>query len=216
MRWIFFVLTYFCFFPLNSQIKEGYLRFDVEVISLDTAFLSLQTAKLMRDSRMMLFFDENRSRVDFKLGNYSATSMRIDFKKDKGISLIANTEGRFAQKASIKQLMLNSESGKLQQLEGEVMALPEFKKILGYNCQKYILHHQGKNIIYWCTSEIELTNEVKGLINPRLPYIPLEFSVIENNFKFIYKLTDISFNLENKAHIFSIEPPEGYFLLPNQ
>ena len=65
-----------------SQITEGYFQYSIDAKAVDTTLKIRQTAAMMIDSKMALYFADSLSRVDMKMGKAYTTSITTDKKKE--------------------------------------------------------------------------------------------------------------------------------------
>jgi hypothetical protein len=81
------ILSFFIQFGVFGQVSEGYFLFPLDVQAMDTCLELKQQASMLRDSRMELYFSNGYYRMDFKLGNATNSSIRIDTLKNEALSL---------------------------------------------------------------------------------------------------------------------------------
>jgi len=63
-----------------GQISEAYFKYNIDVSAIEKTEEVMATTRLLRNSEMVIYFDENNSRVEFKLGNISRTTTVINKK----------------------------------------------------------------------------------------------------------------------------------------
>ena len=206
------IILFFLLFTSHlvfSQLTEGYLQYDIDVAAVDSTLKAKQTVAMLRDSRMELYFTENRSLMVFKMGKMSTTRVVVDRKKNQVLSTNDGVMGKVA---------ILSSADEIPPVEKDTSATLEFsdetKKILGYTCKKAILH-QGELITeYWYTSEIEVAVKDQQIINPNVPGFPMGFSKIEDGIRMTFQISNLREDLtENLDELFSLEVPEGFQLM---
>lgn len=196
---------------LSAQLNEGYIQFHIDVEAVDTSKNARQSAAMMRDSRMEIYFAEDMSRVDFTLGQMSQTSVRINRKENKGVSISNTVMGKFANVGTAEEL--EGEKVEVSTENIEITPFNEFKTILGFKCQKYVMDNNGVYTTYWITEEVEIEGMGQNIVNPNLPGFPLAFTSINNGIRMHFQASNYKEILTNKADIFSTEVPEGYTVM---
>lgn len=196
---------------LSAQLNEGYIKFDINVQAIDTSKNAQQTAAMMRDSRMEIFFAKDRSRVDFTLGQISQTSVRINRAANKGVSLSETVMGKYANVGTADDLA--GEEVTITTENIKITPFNEFRTILGFKCQKYVMDNNGSYTTYWITKKIEIEGMNQQIVNPNLPGFPLAFTSINNGLRMHFQASNYIEVLENKEQIFSTEVPEDYIII---
>lgn len=196
---------------LYSQIKEGYIQFHIDVNAVDTSTEARQSAAMLRNSKMEIYFAKDLSRVDFKLGEISNTSVRINKKTDIGISISESVMGKYANVGTSESLA--GESVSVNDSSVSITPFNEFKTILGFKCQKYVMDSNGSRTTYWCTDEISLEGLGDVVVNSSLPSFPLAFTSIENGLRMHFQASNFKEEVGDKETVFSTDPPEGYQLM---
>ena len=97
----------------STNMNEGYINFDIDVQAIDTSRNAQQSAAMMRNSSMEIFFAKDLSRVDFTLGKISQTSVRINRKTNKGVSLSNTVMGKCILKPLFIDVKANGNPGRL-------------------------------------------------------------------------------------------------------
>jgi hypothetical protein len=188
-------------------MNEGYFQYSIDVTSIDTAIALRQQAAALRDSKMELYFSGGRYRMDFKLGEVTKSSIRIDTTKNEALSLTSSPMGSYAFKSSPAAIGF----GQIQKDSLFTVTLfDEEKTLLGFKCKKAVLERNGIRSTYWYTNEIELDQKGVQMINKQIPGFPLAFTTIENGMRFHYQVSNYKDVIENKNEVFSTEPPSGF------
>lgn len=188
-----------------SQIAEGYIQYNIDVIAVDTNISAKQNAALLRDSRMEIYFAEGKNRIDFKMGELYTTSIRINKSMNTAITLSTSMMGKYATLNHADELKYNEPDS-----SAYVELLDETKVILGFACKKAMVYTNQKSTVYWYTTEIDVKDIDKSIVNPLIPGFPMEFSSTENGLEMTFKASNYTGILEGKVEIFSTLPPAGY------
>lgn len=196
---------------LSAQLKEGYIQFHIDVNAIDTSSEARQSASMLKNSKMEVYFAKDLSRVDFTLGELSKTSVRINRKINKGISITESIMGKYANVSTADGLA--GESTAMNDSNVTVTAFNEFKTILGFKCQKYVLMNNGASTYYWCTDEISVEEVGQVVVNSNLPGFPMAFTSIENGLRMHFQASNFKETIPDKETVFSTDPPEGYRLM---
>jgi hypothetical protein len=207
------ILLLACIIPyfISAQINEGYIQFHIDVNAVDTSTQAKQSASMLRNSKMEIYFANDLSRIDFQLGELSKTSVRINRKTNKGISISESVMGKFANVGTAENLAGETVATN----DSNVIITPfnEFKTILGFKCQKYVMENNGLITTYWCTQEINLDNVGQVVVNSNLPGFPLAFTSIEKGLRMHFQASNFKEVISNKEEVFSTSPPEGYQIM---
>ena len=195
---------------ISAQKNEGYIQFDIDVQAIDTTKNARQSSAMMRNSRMEIFFAEDLSRVDFTLGEISQTSVRINRRENKGVSLSNTVMGKYANVGTATEL----EGEKVEVTTENIKITPfdEFRTILGFKCQKHVMDNNGVYTTYWITDKFEIGGMADQIVNPNLPGFPLAFTSINNGVRMHFQASNIKESIPNKADVFSTEVPDEYIL----
>lgn len=208
---IFFLFILIQFFSF-SQIQEAYFQYSIDVEPVDTSLQTKQTVAMLRDSRMELYFAPNRSRVDFKMGNLSMTSIIVDRTKNVSLTISESMGRKMAQLDTINST---------KPIEKDSSIILEFsdeqKVILGLNCKKVIAIEKGVRTEYWYTEEIKVDAQDQQIINPNIPGFPVLFSKVEKGIKMSFQLSNMKQQHEADLDtIFFTTPPNGFKLIEKQ
>ncbi len=195
-----------------GQTTEGYIQYSINVKAADTSMESKQKVRMLQDSRMEIYFAEDLSRVDFKMGKIYDLKAIVDNKNNKSLSLMAGPTGNFAIPSTADELNKKP----IQKDTSHIVDFSsETKEILGYNCSKAIVTTSENKIEYWYTEELNIDLSGQSIENDYVPGVPLEFSTISNGMYMHYKASNIVLELPNKESIFSIDIPAGYTVMPS-
>jgi GLPGLI family protein len=211
MKTIKSLSLFLCLFPflVNAQLNEGYFQFHIDVTAVDTTMRAKQTAAMMRNSKMEIYFADGLSRIDFSMGEISYSSSRINRKTNKAISISEGPSGKMANQDTADKI-----GGKVGDVRKnpniKVTAFNEYKTILGFKCRKYIMSDKGVYTTYWITDQINIKDLGHQVVNPNLPGFPLEFTSINEGVKMSFKASNFTESIVNKSDVFSTDPPSDY------
>ena len=212
MRNLFLIAFIFCGHLTFAQLTEGYIQFSIDVVAVDTSMKTRQSAGLLHDSKMEIYFSDKLSRIDYKMGRLYNTVMILDERQQKAVTLTNSSKGKFASIASTKGI-------KATQMKKDPKAVTKHfndtKTILGYKCKKATVTSEGLTTTYWYTNDINIEEKNKAIINPNAPGFPLAFSRVENGVRMYFQASNIQYELINKGQIFSTQIPSGYRVMQN-
>lgn len=209
MKHLLLFLSFLSASAAYTQIKEAYFQYHIDVEAADTSIQTKQTVAMLRDSRMELYFSPGKSRVDFKMGNISVTSVIVDREKNSTLSISDGYNGKIA---------LLGKADDVKPIEKNPLARVDFfdeeKVILGYKCKKMILEEDGIATEYWYTDKINIDTDDSQAISPYIPGFPLLFSKIEDGVKMTFQLSNMREYHEHPLEmIFFTTPPPGFRLI---
>lgn len=208
MRTLIFNIIFLFSFTSFAQLKEAYFKYNIEVEAVGKSKEAKQTVAMLRNSNMELYFTENKSRMNFKMGELSMTSVIIDRDKNVMLSLNEGFGGKMA--------MLGKPENPEDEMDPnvKVTATNETKTILGYNCTKYIVLEDGDSSEYWITKDIIIDSKDQHIVNNNLPGFPVAFSKVEDDVKMTFQLVNMEKQLKSPAsNLFSTVVPEGFTLV---
>lgn len=191
-----------------AQTKEsGMLYYAIDLEADATNIQAQQAIGLMRNSSMTLYFAKEKSRMDFKLGEYTKNTVVVNGELDSAMVLMINPKNPVAYTASVSEL----EKMQAKEPKYQIRILDEFKTILGFKCQKAILTSNGVSATYWFTKDIDIKVTGQSIARTGLPGIPLQFSKKANGIVMTYKLANFEWGLtaSQKASLFNIVIPKG-------
>lgn len=189
-----------------GQMKEGMIQYTINVEAVSSEDKAKQTAAMLRNSMMKIYFTQDQLRLDFKMGEVNDMRMVIDYRANASLSLITNTQGNYAILKKASEL----EYPEKVNLESSIKFSPSTKKVLGYNCKKAIVTTSGVETIYWYTNEISVDFKEQKFYDEKIPGFPMIFSTTQDGLKMSYQVSNIQEIIENKTDVFSIMPPSGY------
>lgn len=208
---LFFFIQLMAFQFNWAQIKEGHFQYMIYATPVDTLLETRQKTGMLQNSRMDVFFMEEKSRIDFGMGEMFYTCIVVDNTLPRAISLNKTPKGAFAAYIGQDQLKKNDQIDSTAKVE----LINETKTILGFECKKAILYQRGEVTVYWYTEEILIDKTGNPLINQHIPGFPMSFIKIAEGMKIEYIVSFYETELEHKEVIFSLMVPEGYKLMTN-
>lgn len=198
---IFIVLN----FNATAQINEGYLKFAIQILPIDTTQANLNAARMLWKSRMEISFAGDMYRIDSHIGDITDNTYIYNYSKGEILTLTSNKSSKFAHKKQINTegtIARNDEGGEVIEYRDST------KQILGFKCYYVEVLNNGNSIPYWCTDEIDINFRGKSIMNPSIPGFPLWFQLEVKGFQMTY--TAVNFIEEIDQNVFSTEIPEGY------
>lgn len=192
-----------------SQITEGYFQYSIDAKAVDTTLKIRQTAAMMIDSKMALYFADSLSRVDMKMGKAYTTSITIDKKQNRVLTV---TTGAIGNTASVHKADDVIYQEQLPDSAIQVELIDENRVILGLNCKKAIMTVDGKQTTYWYTKDIKVKATNQTIVNPNIPGFPVSISGIEGGLQMNFELSNYVEGIVDKDMIFSTIPPEGFMI----
>lgn len=194
---------------LSAQITEGQLSYKMEFSSDDPQMAA--ALPMMEGSTMLLQFMKDKSAADVTMGSFMKMNSIVDLKQDKGVILM----DMMGQKIANNIESISKKKGDVDKLGKPVMTT-ETKKILGFNCKKYIVKGSGDegDTILWITTDIKTSLMGQEQFSNGVDGVPLEFSTMQKGMKVRFEATKFDKNV-NKD-IFSLAIPEGYRVMTQE
>lgn len=193
-----------------TQISEGFFQYSIKVTAIDSSVETKQKVGMMYNSTMKLFFTDTKSRIDFTIGTIFATSIIVDKKNKKGLSLSSNPKGKYATPLGAKDIEVKPT---IKDTSMKIVLFEDERIILGFNCKKATIQQSGNITTYWYTDEIKIEHIGQSFMNENLPGFPLYFSTDAEGIMMEYQASNYRFELENEEVLFSLETPPGYKLV---
>ena len=204
---LLFILL-FCQFSYG-QITEGYFQYSIEAKAVDTSLRIRQTAAMMIDSKMALYFADSLSRVDMKMGKAYTTSITIDKKQNRVLTV---TTGAIGNSASVHRADDVLYQAQAPDSTVTVELLDEEKTILGFKCKKAIMEISGEKTTYWYTNDIKVQASGQTIVNPNIPGFPVSISGINGGMLMNFELSNYKEGIEDKVATFTTIPPPGFLI----
>jgi hypothetical protein len=201
-----FILCYLFTFYGFSQIEKGTISFDIKYKALNEDQESI--ADMFTSSSMTVSFQGKKVHLAMELGSL------FDMK------LVSNPE-----EDRLKMLMTYSggnEIGvdcKISEIETkyqpiyDVEKTNEKKKVLGFNCIKYIgIDNNDNEFVLWATDEIKVYSEGNSSINQfNIDSYPLDYTIKQEGFEVRYLATKFSKSTAKK--VFDLKIPKNVQIL---
>lgn len=192
-------------FNATAQLKEGYLKYAIQLAPIDSTQANLNAARMLWKSRMEIYFAEDMYRIDSHLGDITHNTYVYNYSVGAILTLVSNKASKVGKRKEINtegDIVRNDKPGKVIEYRDST------KQILGFNCYYVEQTIEGKTIPYWCTDEIDIDFRGQSLMNPAIPGFPLWFQVENKGFEMTYSI--VNFKREIDPEVFSTEIPEGY------
>lgn len=194
----------------HAQQTEGFIQFSIKVTPLDTTLATRQKAGMVMDSKMMIYFCPEFSRIDFVMGKMMESKTIVDNINKKGITLNKNPYAKMGKYLTEQDIL--GDPG--VDASAEVKLMNETKTILGYTCKKAIVLVNGVETIYWYTTEIKLDHSIaQKMINRNIPGFPLAFSSISDGILMEFQASNFEKEIKDKTTVFSMDVPQGYVMM---
>lgn len=190
MKKIFLLTTVILSIAVQAQLKEGYVKYKMELIGAPASGLA---SSILPNTSMTIYFKSDRSLTETVTAMYI---MRV-LTDSKGTMMLMDGAGEKMYSRKTKEEL---EKEKPKNNAPQVVITKEKKKILGYDCTKAIMtmkNGKGKesNTIIWFTEKIQAF-AVAGLINPdalaNLKGMPLEVEVDQGTIRSRMTATEVS------------------------
>ena len=195
---------------LSAQITEGQITYKMEFYSDDPQMAA--AIPMMNGSTMLFQFMKDKSAADITMGSFMKMNSIVDMKQDKGVILMDVMGQKIAN---------NIESISKSKKEDDKIEKPvktsETKKILGFNCTKYVIKDEsgkGEDTVLWITSEIKTSLMGQKQFASGIEGVPLEFSSIQQGMNVRFEAT--SFDKSVNKDAFSLTIPEGYRVMTQE
>lgn len=189
---------------ISAQTTEGQISYKLD-FSSDNPEMAM-ALPMMQGSTMELYFAKDKSAANVTMGSMMTMKSVVDVKSDKGIILVDAMGQKIATKIeSIKNSKNKAEKAPTPQ------ATSETKKIIGFNCTKYIAKDtsgNGEDFVFWVTKELKTSLVGQEQFNSNIDGVPLEFSTMQQGMKVHFIATDFKKTVD--ANVFKIDVPEGY------
>lgn len=210
-------LTAFLFvigiFPIFSQLSEGHIQYDLTVNMSEDDPKAQMMASMMEGSTLEMFFRDQNSRSEVKMGKMMQMTIISDAKSGDILTLMSGMIGKKAIQSNIND-SLNLENNNTP--EYKIEFFEETKIILGYTCQKSILTSEdGREMIAWYTEDLSVYKKGLNYMNEQIPGVPLEFEMDMNGMIMLVKASKIEKMVPDNS-LFDMTIPAGYEIVdPN-
>lgn len=195
---------------LSAQTTEGQLTYKMEFSSDNPQMAA--AIPMMAGSIMQLYFMKDKSATDVTMGSFMKMKSVMDTKADKGILLMEVMGQKIANNIeSISKKKVDTDK------IGKPVATNETKKILGFNCKKYVIKDpegKGDDSVLWVTTDIKTTLAGQEQFANGLDGVPLEFSTMQQGMNVHFEAT--SFVKTVSPSTFNLTIPEGYKVMTEE
>lgn len=206
-----FLLFLFISFSANlvfSQIKEGHMKYEVKVESVDPK--KDAASQMFENSTMEVFFKDQQTRTVMNMGGFMNTITVNDDKTGDILILMSGMMGKKGILTNVKDMKKrDEESAKNNKLE--IKLSDETKTILGYTCKKAtIISDKKGEMTYWYTTEISYSKKGNSMFQGEMPGIPLEFSMQQGTTTLTWTATLFEKTIDDATELFVMEIPADY------
>lgn len=186
----------------KEDVAEFHVNYDMSFESDDPSME--QVMPMLQGSKMEVFKSKKFNKVIVKTGSISEQTTIIDNKTGNGIMLMSGMMGKSYMK-------IDGKEDKKAEKEPEVKKTTETKKILGYNCTKFIVTQEGQEMEMWATTEIKgkLQSRFTENIGSKVEGFPLMIMVEQNNMVVTMTATKFEDKVPSGTD-FSTKVPDGY------
>lgn len=208
---LFLLLSAGISFPSNGQHNSGYLKYHVDIEVIDSTQETLRAARVLRDSKIEMYFNENKYRLNTKMGTLYTSSVVHDGVKEETIVLSVNRRGKFAQ-------VFSKDDVRRKDLDSNATIVVEKKdstrKILGFDCYYVELIRNADTSYYWCSEAITFQFEGNDITDKDLPDFPLSIRKKAQGYQFTYTASNFKVAEDFGDSVFSTDVPKGFTLIP--
>jgi len=195
---------------LSAQTTEGQITYKME-FSSDNPDMAM-ALPMMQGSTMELYFMKDKSAADVAMGSIMKMKSVMDAKADKGIILMDVMGQQIANNIeSISKTKVDTDK------VGKPVKTSETKKILGFNCTKYVVKDpagKSEDSVLWVTTDIKTSLAGQKQFTNGLEGVPLEFSTMQQGMSVHFEATDFKKTVD--PAIFSTVIPEGYRVMTEE
>lgn len=203
----------FLLFALSSHFligqSQGYVKYMINIEAIDSSTSTLQSAALLRNSKMELYFYDDNARVDFKMGETFESTLIFNEKENKLLTLSSSPFGKIAVESdsvSYRESLPTKDSSAI------VMRYAETKTIIGFECYRLTVELNNNITTYWCTDEIVSAASGMTITDPNITGFPLAFSKVEKGVKMTYRAANYRAKVSDPINTFALKVPKGYIL----
>lgn len=193
-------------FASFAQMTEGSIKFSIDIESDDPQMEMMKP--MLAGSTLEMLFAEGKSKTIMKLGSVMTMTTIVDTESTETTVLAEGMMGKKGATGSLDNVPEPEENDD----EPTVELIDETKEILGYACKKAVItDSEGTELIYWYTDEIEIDRKGQNVLTDKIPGVPLEFAIDNEQFVMVMTATEVNKKLPAKEKVvFSMDIPEGY------
>ncbi|PWL32402.1 MAG: hypothetical protein DCO96_02345 [Fluviicola sp. XM-24bin1] len=192
----------------SQETKEAYFQYHINARAMDTSIQKKQAAVLYNNNVQKIYFHGDSLRVDYSMGrDMLKTTVILDYKKGFGLMLSDGPMGKTAKHDYISNMNFNAIT---KDSTAVLVEFEESKTILGYECKKIMLKHNGVLSTHWVTQEIDMNMLPEGFTNPNIPGFPLESVEVADGLEITRRASAIKFEIDDPDTVFNLVNPPGY------
>lgn len=204
-------LAFAALFVFTANAQEGHLKYTIDIQGDDPQVEMMKS--FFTDATMEIFYSEDFSRVDTKMGSMMNTTMITDLKKEETLTLMSGMMGKIATRSTLDELSAEEgEEEAEEEVDLDIELIDESKEIAGLNCKKaFLTTEEGQELEMWYTEDIQISDK-RGLnmANQKgIPGFPVEFSMQQGPMIMAFSLTEYNKKIKGKD-LFDMTIPEGY------
>lgn len=208
---LFFILFAGISLKSKGQHTSGYLKYHVDIEVIDTTQETLRASRMLRDSKIEMYFNVNKYRLNTKMGTLYTSSVVHDGVKEETIVLSVNRRGKFAQ-------LFTKDDVRKKDIDTTTTIVVErrdsTRKIVGFDCFYVQLIRNADTSHYWCSEAITFQFDGNDITDKDLPAFPLSIRKIAQGFEFTYTVSNFKIAEDFGDTIFSTDVPKGFSLIP--
>jgi GLPGLI family protein len=196
-------------FTAKAQEKPVTVIYQIEVEAPEGtgAAQSDQMMNMFKGSKMTMYFENGKSRVEMAMGPMQSIAI-VDANKNQGITLVETMGMKQALTMGEKVIAKAEEMQKSTGLNVEKTG--ESKEIAGYSCQQAIISGENQpEVELWYTDEIDISNAYSQYSYGDIKGMPLEMYVNQGGMKLHMLATEVNRDAIPEGS-FDLTVPEGY------
>ncbi len=195
---------------LFAQLTEGSVSYKMD-FEADDPEMEMAIA-MMAGSELKLFFKEDMTRADVKMGSMMNMVTVSDSKSENVLMLmdISMMGMKYGVKSTLTELEKQNDG---KEPEMDIRLEDKKKEILGYDCKLAVAtDDEGNEVMFWYTEDISVNKRGQSYLNEDIPGFPLEYEIMQGGMKISLLADSFEEKIDKKAvkELFSMEIPEGY------
>lgn len=204
---LFFATSQF----VTAQNNEGHIAYTIAFSSDNPETQGM--LGMMNGSTMNLYFNNLKSRSEFKMGGMITTTTIMDLETKKMLTLTSGMMGNNAIQGTIpNESEMDSKDDENPSEDFKITLTSETKKIIGLTAKKVIVTlEDGKTVDFWYTEEIGAHLKSQPMLAKNgIPGLLLEMVLNQSGMNISFTATSFENKLPKKNQLFNMEIPEGY------
>lgn len=201
------ILFAFLFLLNFSFAQDLKIKYNIVMKSSDPAMQSQMA--MSEGSTLTIYAQDDKSRVEMKMGELMTTTTVLDLTKKKGLTLMDGIMGKQAATFEGSDFEKFNESEK----DVEIEYTSETKTILGYKCKKAVVYmeEEGAEMIFWYTDDVKASDIYLGEYSKYgLPGVALEYGIYQSEMTMKFVAAEVKTSIKDTKGLFDIKIPEGY------